>query len=67
VVGGEVGGADLWSLERERRRWRVVAAARTSDTLSVGALVVDGVYVTIQTYATPPPTLLEVARALTRP
>jgi hypothetical protein len=42
-------------------------AARTSDTLSVGALVVDGVYVTIQTYATPPTTLLEVARALNRP
>jgi hypothetical protein len=42
-------------------------AARTSDTLSVGALVVDGVYITIQTFGTPPATLLEVARALTRP
>lgn len=41
-------------------------AQRLSDTLSVGALVLDGVYITIQTN-TPPATLLEVARALTRP
>jgi hypothetical protein len=45
----------------------LLGAARTSDTLSVGGTVVDGVYITIQTYATPPATLLEVARALTRP
>jgi hypothetical protein len=41
-------------------------AKRTSDTLSVGAIVVDGVYLTIQTNA-PSAALLEVARALTRP
>jgi hypothetical protein len=39
----------------------------TSDRLGIGALTVNGVYVTIQTYATPPTTLLEVARALARP
>lgn len=42
-------------------------AGRTSDTLGVGALVIGDVYVTIQTYGTPPATLFEVARALTRP
>lgn len=41
-------------------------AVRTSDTLSVGAMVVHGSYITIQTNATSPTTLLEIARALTK-
>jgi hypothetical protein len=39
----------------------------TGDSLGIGATVIDGVYLVIQTQGTGPQTLLEVARALSRP
>jgi hypothetical protein len=39
----------------------------TGNTLGVGATVIDGIYVMIQTEGTGPQTLLDVARALTQP
>jgi hypothetical protein len=43
------------------------AQRATGNTLGVGATVIDGIYVMIQTQGTGPETLLDVARALAQP
>jgi hypothetical protein len=42
-------------------------SSSTGNTLGIGATVINGIYVMIQTQATGPETLLEVARALAQP
>ena len=45
----------------------LLGSSSTGNTLGIGATVINGIYVMIQTQATGPETLLDVARALAQP